>query len=41
MSPLLAKVISNRPGVSNPTPGHPVPDVGVYGSNQNLGGGAG
>mgnify|MGYP006085052721 CR=1 FL=1 len=24
--------------MSNPTPGHPVPDVGVYGSNQNLGG---
>ena len=32
----LAKVISNRPGVSNPTAGHPVPDVGVYGSNSNL-----
>lgn len=31
-----AKVISNRPGVSNPTAGHPVPDVGVYGSNSNL-----
>ena len=31
------KVISNRPGVANLTPGNPYPDVGVYGSNQNLG----
>ena len=35
----LAKVISNRPGVSvaGATPGSTIPDVGVYGSNSNLG----
>jgi hypothetical protein len=34
-----AKVISNRPGVavSGATPGSTIPDVGVYGSNSNLG----
>ena len=35
----LAKVISNRPGVAvtGTTPGSTIPDVGVYGSNSNLG----
>lgn len=36
------KVISNRPGIaaSGTTPGSTIPDVGVYGSNSNLGNGA-
>ena len=35
----IAKVISNRPGVAvaGATPGSTIPDVGVYGSNSNLG----